>query len=100
MIELMPQEAKQTLASHRTTQLQIEHIVHSKQIIVLDEDSAWAVERIIKENNIKNGLRRFRELFQDETICAVPDPTLGESSFKEAFDLIDRGVKYLIQRNL
>ena len=65
MIKLLPAGAREMLAEHRTKALDISAIKSTSEIIVLDEDSAWAIGQIFKENYINRRFIRFRELFLD-----------------------------------
>jgi protein-tyrosine-phosphatase len=76
----------------------LEDILKTDTIILLEGNSTWAVERLIKNNNLRPSFTRFREFFQDETVLGVPDPSMGGSTFKESYNLIDRGVKNFISR--
>ncbi len=100
MLALLPNNAKAILQQHVTKELSFSIMNSAKNIIVMDEDSAWAVERLLKENKNDSNFLRFRSLFLDETIYEVPEPTSGMGSFDEAFKLIDRGIQNLIKKVL
>ncbi len=101
-IQLLAQSGGYDLSSHKTNEIAVADVLSADYLFALDEDSYWRVDSLMREKGIPEKKRQGLQLFTENTNQLgqreMPDPVLGECSFEQAFEVIEKFTRTVFER--